>query len=55
MLAALKRPPRISEFGGWLRKPAGRIEGQGRGDIAAVGLEAEDIGEELRKRLETGY
>jgi hypothetical protein len=54
MLAALKRPPRVSEFGGRLRQPAGRIEGQGRGDIGAVGLEAEDIGEELRKKLETG-
>jgi hypothetical protein len=55
MLPALKRPPRVSEFSGWLRQPAGRIEGQGRGDIGAVGLETEDVGEELRKKLEVGY
>ena len=30
-----------------MRQPAGRIKGQGRGDVGAVGLEAEEVGEEL--------
>jgi hypothetical protein len=47
VLAALKRPPHVSEFGGRLWQPAGRVEGQGRGDVGAVRLEAEEVGEEL--------
>jgi hypothetical protein len=46
-LATLKRPPRVSELSRRLRQPAGRVEVHRRGDIGAIGVDAEEVGEEL--------